>query len=400
MADMKPDSIIRSDRQYYIDWLRILLITSVFLYHTGMIFVTWGWHVKNDVLYGGTLRYLMSFLHSWRMPLLFMISGAGTYFALRTITPAGYIAERSKKLLIPLVTGIFLLVPVQVFIEKIKDYHSLASFYPHMFEGIYPSGNFSWHHLWFIAYLFTIALLISPFLNYLRGERFRNLANRLANYLSKPFRLNLVIIPLLVSQITLRCIFDKETHDLINDWASFTYYVIFFLAGLILLPRKEISEAAVGQRNIFLAETIIFTVLMFLAPFLTGSERAGEIVSDISEIIVSWTCSVSVIGYTRKYLNSDSDLRRKANEAIYPFYLFHQPLLVLAGYILTPALIPDWLKAITIILSSLAAFLVIYTYLIRPFNFPRVIFGMKMLKRKMADQSAIRFDTQAQSECA
>jgi len=70
------------DRQYYIDWLRILLILSVFLFHIGMIFNSWEWHIKNDQTYGGALPYIMIHLHNWRMPLLFLISGAGTYFAL------------------------------------------------------------------------------------------------------------------------------------------------------------------------------------------------------------------------------------------------------------------------------------------------------------------------------
>ena len=83
----------RSDRQYYIDWLRILLIISVYLFHVGMIFNTWGWHVKNDVQYGGLLRQIMIFLHNWRMPLLFMISGAGTWYALKNISAGRYLLE-------------------------------------------------------------------------------------------------------------------------------------------------------------------------------------------------------------------------------------------------------------------------------------------------------------------
>ncbi len=150
-----------SERQYYIDWLRIMLIISVFLFHTGMIFNTWDWHVKNDILYGGVLRKVMIFLHNWRMPLLFMLSGAGTFFALGNKTTGQYLLERTRRLLIPFFAGIFLLVPVQVYVEKISDYTSIIDFYRHMFDGIYPEGNFSWHHLWFILYLFVIALLVS-----------------------------------------------------------------------------------------------------------------------------------------------------------------------------------------------------------------------------------------------
>ena len=165
----------KTERQYYIDWLRIMLILSVFLYHIGMIFNPWPWHIKNSEQFGGLLCYIMNFLHSWRMPLLFMLSGAGTYFALGKRTSGQYLWERFRRLVIPLAAGIFILVPVQVYIERIDQYGSLPEYYHHMFEGIYPEGNFSWHHLWFIAYLFVISLFISPFLNFLRGRRLSKL---------------------------------------------------------------------------------------------------------------------------------------------------------------------------------------------------------------------------------
>ena len=384
---MNQGTITQTNRQYYIDWLRILLILSVFLFHTGMIFVKWDWHVKNDVLYDGLLTYLMAFLHIWRMPLLFLISGAGTFFALRSITPAGYVAERSKRLLVPLVAGIFILVPVQVYVEKIDSYGSLLSFYPHMFEGVYPSGNFSWHHLWFIAYLFVMALIISPFLNLMRSRRFGMLADRMAAVLSRPFGMNIIIIPLLLSQIVLRNYFDTETHALYNDWASIAFYLIFFLAGFIFLTRGEVADALARYRNIYLAETALFTAVMFIVPGLTGSERAGEIIYDVSEIIISWTCSMAAAGYARKYLDFDSPLRKSANEAIYPFYLFHQPLLVITGYMITRLEINDWLKALLVAASTLILFILPYKYIIRPFNFFRMIFGMKMTRRRLAPLS-------------
>ena len=111
---MEAKSIDQKERQYYIDWLRILLILSVFLFHVGMVFNSWHWHVKNDTTYNGALRYVMTFLHYWRMPLLFLISGAGTFYALGKRSTGQYLGERFKRLIIPLLAGVFILVPVQV----------------------------------------------------------------------------------------------------------------------------------------------------------------------------------------------------------------------------------------------------------------------------------------------
>lgn len=371
-----------SERQYYIDWLRILLIISVFLFHLGMIFNTWEWHVKNNILYGGLLRQVMIFLHNWRMPLLFMISGAGTWYALKNISPGRYLLERVRRLLIPLVAGIFILVPVQVYIEKIGQYPSLPAFYLHMFDGIYPQGNFSWHHLWFIAYLFVIAVIISPFLNLLRSSRFMAMVGNMEHIFTRPMGLNLVIIPLLVSQMILRNFFGTETHDLVNDWASIASYLIFFLAGFILLPVKTIAGAMTRFRRLYLAETAVMMTVMLMVQSQVDTVRTAEVIYDVAALAMSWTCAVAVTGYGRKYLDHNSSFRKTANEAIYPFYLLHQPALVVTGYIFVNLSIPVFLKVILIFASALTLIVSVYWFLIRPFNLPRILFGMKPLRKK------------------
>jgi glucans biosynthesis protein C len=371
----------KTERQYYIDWLRILLILSVFLFHIGMIFNTWPWHIKNDQQYGGLLRQGMTFLHYWRMPLLFMLSGAGTYFALGKRTPGQYLSERFKRLVIPLAVGIFILVPVQVYIEKIDLYGSLPEFYSHMFDGIYPDGNFSWHHLWFIAYLFVISLFISPFLNFLRGKRFQRITARIEHIVIKPFALNIFIIPLLLSQIILRQFFETETNDLVNDWASFTYYIIFFLAGFILLPVRNITEAMRRYRLWYLAEVIAATIVMFKVPGMAKSVESGDIIRDVSSIFLAWSGAMTAIGFAKQYLNRNSPLRKLANEAIYPFYLLHQPVIVIMGFFITHLDIAVVWKVLIVMFSSFTLSASIYWFLIKPFNLTRIIFGMKRLEK-------------------
>jgi glucans biosynthesis protein C len=372
----------KPERQFYIDWLRILLILSVFLFHIGMIFNTWNWHVKNDQLYGGMLRSVMTFLHCWRMPLLFLISGAGTYFALGKRTSAQYLGERFKRLFIPFAVGVFTLVPVQVYIEKASSFSSLLDFYPHLFEGFYPEGNFSWHHLWFIVYLFVIALLISPFLGMLRSARFARFTDRIEGIVTKPLALNILIIPLLLSQIVLRRYFEVNTNDLVHDWASMALYIIFFVSGFILLPNRKISEAIRKQRLLYLAETVAVTIIMFCVPSLAGSERTGEIIYDVSSIFVALTCGITALGFAKQYLNRDSKLRKLANEAIFPFYLLHQPVIVVVGYFIVSLDIAVIWKVVFITISSFTIITGLYWLLIRHLNFLRIIFGMKMIRKE------------------
>ena len=378
---MATTGSIGSERQYYIDWLRIILIFSVFLFHIGMIFNTWDWHVKNDVTYGGALKQMMTFLHYWRMPLLFLISGAGTWFALGKRSTGQYLGERAKRLFLPLLAGVFVLVPVQVFIEKSSQFHSLFAYYPHMFEGIYPEGNFSWHHLWFIAYLFFIALLISPFLGLLKSDRFTKFVSKSESFLCKPLALNIILIPLILSQILLRPYFPESTHDLLHDWAYMTYYIVFFLSGLILLPNKNIAEIIRKQRFYFLVEAVISTLVMFKVSYVLGSEQLGDIIWDLSSFFVAWSCGMAAVGFSKHYLNRDSKWRKLANEAIYPFYLLHQPVIVVLASIMTQWEISIGLKVLSIASSSFMLTIAIYWWIVRPVNALRIIFGMRVIRK-------------------
>jgi glucans biosynthesis protein C len=384
---MATESIQKKDRQYYIDWLRILLILSVFLFHIGMVFNTWGWHVKNDQQFIA-LNYPMRFLHYWRMPLLFFISGAGTYFALGFKTTGEYLKERAARLLIPLIAGIFILVPVQVYVEKIDSFSSLPDYYRHMFEGIYPEGNFSWHHLWFIAYLFVIALFFSVLIKVFRSNLLQRVTDRIEKFFIKPVSLNILILPLLFSQIILKPYFPDETHDIVNDWANIALYFIYFIYGFILIRSSVIKSVIEQGRKSFLIQTLIITAFLFASPYIFGNEKTADVAMDVSALCLTWTCSMSAIGFASKYLNKDSGFRQLANEAIFPVYLLHQPVIVIIASIVTKMNLSTLMKFFVITLLSVVTVLVIYTFLIRPYSFTRIIFGMriKSLKKTVADR--------------
>jgi hypothetical protein len=349
------------------------------MYHIGMFFNTWDWHVKNPTEYGGLLKNLMIFLSKWRMPLLFLISGAGTYYALGKRTSGKYLKERFKRLMIPFFAGIFFLVPVQVYLEKADQFSSLLSFYSHMFDGVYPEGNFSWHHLWFILYLFVISLLISPFLKFFKSNRYMRFSLRLERFVSKPLSLNIVVALLIATQLLLRPYLPDNTHALVNDWAAMSFYIIFFLSGFMLLSSKNIVESIRKQKNLYLLEALLATALMFSSPHLFAEESVADLVWGISSVFLAWSCGLAAIGYAKQYLNRDSLFRKVANEAIYPFYLLHQPIILILGFLLIKVEMPDLFRFVFLTISSFGITCALYWYLVRPFNVTRVIFGMKPL---------------------
>ena len=381
-----------SERQYFIDWLRIGLIISVFFFHVGMIFRLENWHINSTETFE-FLEPIMWWLHVWRMPLLFLVSGVGTYYAIGHRTSWQYLKERFNRLIIPLVFGFFTLVPLMVYVERIPKYDSFLEFLPHMFDGgPYPVGNISWHHLWFIVYLFFISLLITPFLNYTKSGHYNKVRGKLIQLVSKKGGLNWLLPIIIISQLILRQYFPKSTHALFNDWAYFTYYLIFFMSGFILFTSPKVINALTRDRRLYLYQTVLLTMAYFGTIYLIENKTIRHYPYLIFSLSLAWSCGLTAIAYFKIYFNKDHKSRKVMNEAIYPFYLLHQPALIFVGYVILKWDISCGLQAVLIVLFSLIAILITYWFAIRKFNFLRIAFGLKR-KQKLKPSKIINLES-------
>ena len=372
----------KNERKYFIDWLRITLIISVFFFHAGMIFRPENWHVNSDKTFD-FLDPIMWWLHLWRMPLLFLVSGVGTFYAIGHRTTKQYIKERFTRLYVPFTFGFFTLVPLMVYVGRIDKYDSFLDFIPNVFDGgPYPVGNISWHHLWFILYLLIISLLISPFLNYTKSQHYNMVRGKLIAFFSKKLNLNWLLLVLIISQVILRQYFPKSTHALYNDWAYFIYYLLFFISGFVLFTSSIIIEKVSENRRLYLYQTLLFTLVLFSLPTIFGKPSiTQDYFRGITEMVISLSCGITAMGYFKRYFNKEHSYRKILNEAIYPFYLLHQPVLIFVGYFVLDWNVSYALQALYIILISLFFIIVSYWFIIRKVNFLRVVFGMKMKKR-------------------
>ncbi len=373
----------KNERKYFIDWLRIGLIISVFFFHVGMIFRPEQWHVNSAESFP-FLDPIMWWLHLWRMPLLFLVSGVGTFYAIGHRTSWQYVKERFRRLYIPFTFGFFTLVPLMVYVERIPKYASFLEYIPHMFDGgPYPVGNISWHHLWFILYLFIISLLIAPVLNYTKSGHYNMVRGRLIAIISKKMGLNWLLPIIILSQLILRQYFPNSTHALYNDWAYFTYYLLFFVSGFMFFTSDKIINALAKDRRLYLYQTIVFTILLFSLPSIFGPSSISQDYSrGITEMVISLSCGLTAIGYFKQYFNKNHSSRRVLNEAIYPFYLLHQPALIFVGYVVLQWDISYGSQAILVTLLSLVSIIGCYWFIIRKFNILRVVFGMKVKPKK------------------
>lgn len=383
-----PSALIKEAsfvRRHDLDWLRFIAIVILLFFHTGMLFNPWDWHIKNDET-SESFRYWMAWLHFWRMPLLLFISGAGTYMALGKRTPGQFAKERVSRLFVPLVFGMFVVVPPQIYYEHIKEYNSYWDFYKTVFKfQPYPEGSFSWHHLWFIAYLLIYSLICIPLLIFLRTPRSLAFKENILKTVSSPA--GILFIPsalLLITQIILEPYFPEETHALIDDWAYFTFNLCFFVFGMICYSIPRLWESIGTNRKYLLITAIAFLVPFYVFLFhlrelivLPWSFETVETAFDVTAIFVSWFSVIAVIAYGQHYLNRSHPWLSKINEGLYPFYILHQTVIIFLGYYICQLPWSIAAKFWSVSLLTLLACIVFYLLFIRPFNALRFVFGMK-----------------------
>ncbi|AUD01698.1 acyltransferase family protein [Spirosoma pollinicola] len=377
-------------RRYDLDWLRIIAILILLFYHTGMIYVSWGWHIKSAE-HSTVMEQVMRWLHRWRMPLLFFISGAGTFFALKKRSYGTYAGERVRRLFVPLVFGMFVIVPPQIYIEWLfrgRFSGRYIDFYPEVFKfQAYHDGGkggaFSWHHLWFICYLFFYSLISIPVFRWLKSEQGQRFMDKIGRLIARPGGVMWSGFGVIfISQLLLKPYFPEETHALVNDWAYFVKNLLLFWFGYILISRPAFWQILNDQRRILLAGTLVCTVLLYAIGLVYDTEGPDILAWEIAYLTNSdclmWFSVLATVAYGHRYLNVNRPILPKLNEAVYPFYILHQTVIILIGYtILTRTRLGVYDGFLVISLSSLVVCVAIYLLLIRPFKLTRFLFGMK-----------------------
>ncbi len=371
-------------RRYDLDWLRVLVFALLIFYHVGMFFIHWGWHIKNNVIYE-ELRWPMAFLNQWRLPILFVIAGMGTYYALGKRSTGKFILERYLRLGIPLAVGMALIVPPQVYIERLADGDFTGSYFDFFpaeaFKGIYPKGNLSWHHLWFLPYLFLYSLILAPLLVYLRRResKFKDWVRKL---ISNSWGLYLFVVPLFVVVFTMQPLFPV-THALVGDWFTITKYIILFFYGFVLVTSGDVFWESVSKikNKALIIGVIAFTCYVCIQLFME-SGTLKHAVRTCCRVVNVWSWILVLFGYAAKYLNRPSRTLAYANRAVYPFYILHQTITVIIGYFLMDLNWSFLSKASILVVGTFGISWLIYDLIILRIKWLHPLFGLKSGKRK------------------
>ena len=275
---------VSTQRRIDLDWIRIAAFGVLILYHIGMYYVSWGFHVKSPHA-SRAIEPLMLLVNPWRLGLLFLVSGAATAFMLSKMTAGSLARLRSWRLLVPLIFGMLVIVPPQSYFEVVEK-AGYAGTYGEFWLR-YLSGDHSfcdkdgclivptWNHLWFVAYLWAYTMLLAAAAALWRGNTARWLAP-LERALAGP---GIIIWPWLWLALARFCLADRfpATHALAGDWYNHALYLPLFLFGFVFARSEMVWSAIVRWRWVALALAVASSagVITYITFFASDSTPMG-----------------------------------------------------------------------------------------------------------------------------
>lgn len=367
-------------RRHDIDALRALAFALVILYHVGMYYVAgWHWHLKSPYE-ADWLQLPMRVLNLWRLDLVFLVSGLSLAFLARRPATKGLLRQRSARLLLPLLFGMAVVVPFQPYAQALANGYvepGFGAFLARYFTGgPWPAQAFdgarpgiTWNHLWYLAYLcvYTMVLLLArPLLESGPGLRLRAAFLRLRG----PGLVVLPLVPLLLASLLLWPWFPP-THALLDDaWLHAVYFTLF-LYGYWIGTDADWWAEVMRRRWQWLAVALVAVSLHFLLRGAGAPRLAVRLAADL----YLWTAILAILGFSHRHLNRPWRWLPWSREAVYPWYVLHQTLIIVIVFWLAPLSVGPLLEPALVILGTAAGCWGL-TAVIRRVGWLRPLFGL------------------------
>ncbi len=379
IADDEKDQI---PRRYDLDWLRVLVFALLILYHVGMMYVSWIWHIKSEHR-SLVLESVMTFVNQWRLPLLFLISGIATSIILRKMRTGLFAWSRLKRLLLPLIFAVIFLIPPQSYYELLFKgelepgylvFWSRYLSFDQSFSIVIPT----WNHLWYLMYLLVFSFVLIVLLKPLRSQA---LNNALSVFFRSHPRLKLLLVPPLLLAVYgwfLRPYFP-QTLDLVNDWYNLAFYFTVFLFGFLISDKHEVWQVIDSARGLALLMGVVMAAVLLTLYNLYFSQldSLGLRLIYAAAAFNLWAWMLAILGYGHRFLNRKSKTLSYATEAVYPYYILHQTIIVVFGYWAIQWGLGGGMESLLIILVTFGGCAVLHEFFIRRIKVIRPLFGLK-----------------------
>ena len=348
-----------STRRHDLDWIRVGAFSLLILYHVGMFYVPWDWHVKSGHEVTGLIPAML-LTNPWRLTLLFLVSGAATRFLFdgleRKGAGAGRLAgSRLLRLLPPLIFAMFVIVPPQSYyeiVEALRGYFPGADPYHNTYTANFwikyatASGNWcdgdgclitpTWNHMWFVVYLLVYSLVLAGLLA-VAGAALKRLTPLMEKALSGWGLLVWPILFLATIRWWLAPIFPV-THALTDDWHTHAISFSAFLFGFLIARSETLKQGFIRLRRPALILGLIAWAgwTAYVVSFPEGSTAVpGDALRRIMRVVYAvqqWSFIAAILGYGARYLTRGGPLLRYLTVGVVPFYIIHQTIIVVAGH--------------------------------------------------------------------
>lgn len=370
---LEPANQYRPD----LDCIRVLALLFVHFHHVALVFGPNWWLLKAPVTIEG-LRWSIQYPQYIRLPLLMVVSGAATAYALRSRTVKALMGDRAKRLLIPLLFGVFFISPPQIYIERLAKgtfQGSFLDFYPSVFEFVpWPAGSLTWTHLWLLCYLFLYNVLLMPLFGWMRGPKSEAFSARLEAFLLRGHNVWLLFLPVALVHVLLYRF--PMTMALVNDPRLFLHLFTFFAIGYLFGNSPRIWDHLAARRKAYTVAAIVVLAIMS-APWLLGPEvNYPRIPRTLGRYLAAWGVMMAAIGWARALVTRTTPLLKFMRDRAFPIYVLHEVVLVVMGYPMVYLPLNPWLLFFLTLFGTLAVTMVVTEIFFRvPFLRPLV--GLK-----------------------
>lgn len=404
IADRPGGAAAPAARRGELDLLRALVVVGLVLFHTAVIFGPGEFPVK-AATESPAVTVLLAFGATWGMPLLFVISGMGIWFSLRSRGAGAFVRERLRRLMVPLVVGVLTLVPLQLYLglRHSGTTGSFVEFY-RRFLDVRPSldfpfvvraadgGLFETGHLWFLVCLLGFSLALLPGFLLLRRPSGVRLVGKLGGMLSRPGAVFLLALPLAAVELSLGSEVGFAT------WNRYSYAVLLVYGYLAAADariggafQRQWRPALAAAVPLFAAGGAMFAMASGHGDPFTGTDPAS-LTFRLLKTVDGWLWVVAILGLARSRLarrartggravggriGSSSRVGAYVNEAVLPFYVLHETVIVVIAKWVLPWKIGVGAQILLITFTSLIVTLLLYDLGVRRTPITRWLFGLK-----------------------
>jgi glucan biosynthesis protein C len=371
------------NRLYFIDYIRVFAFLLLILFHSALPFVNYNWEVKNEQK-SEILLSIVLWFHQWRLPLLFFISGVGIYFSLKNRNIFKFTVERFRRLFIPLVFAMLFAIPVQVYVEYLQKGRVTGNyfeFYPSVWNFVpYPDGSLTWSHMWFIVYLLTFILILIPLFSIMKIKMIEKYKDEFSNVLSSKY---LIFLVFFIQYYNYYQFYLKypEQGSLVEDWFVFNSSITYLILGYLLASSNQFWNNCERYRKISLFFAIITSTILFVNYYLPNvlpkKEGMDAQVYFLLDALQIWSIIMTIIGFAKKHLNTSTSILQYLNQAVFPFFIIHQTIIVALGYWIVQLKVSILSKYMLLSVCSSIIIYALYEYVIRRTKLTRFLYGMK-----------------------